>query len=387
MEEMLSTYLLDAEDLLAVRRAIYAGEEGLQAADERLLMEADQALYLGPFSVVDKEVIPPSGDKRDYMSQAPYWWPDSEMEDGLPYLQRDGEVNPESDSSDMNRLAALCSALSTLASAYFFSDHEEFAERAGLLLRTWFLDETTAMNPHLEYGQAIPGRCEGRGSGIIDTSGLGWLVEMVGLLGASPAWNLDDQKGLQRWCATYLDWLLESSHGRAEAMRENHHGTWYDVQLVSLALFIGRDELARKIAEESVPRRIEVQLAPDGAQPQEISRTRSLSYCAMNISAFFDLADLGRRVGVDLWSYEGGEGRSIRRAFNWLVEHAIDAEEWAFTQVSEFDWAQMMALLRRGSRRFGDLSYEERITSLDKVDIASERTNLIYPVIGPVAGS
>ena len=107
----------------------------------------------------------------------------------------------------------------------------------------------------------------------------------------------------------------------------------------------------------------------------------------MNISAFFDLADLGRRVGVDLWSYEGGEGRSIRRAFNWLVEHAVDAEEWAFTQVSEFDWAQMMALLRRGSRRFGDLSYEERITSLDKVDIASERTNLIYPVIGPVAGS
>ena len=64
MEEMLSTYLLDAEDLLAVRRAVYAGDEGLQAADERLLMEADQALYLGPFSVVDKEVIPPSGDKR-----------------------------------------------------------------------------------------------------------------------------------------------------------------------------------------------------------------------------------------------------------------------------------------------------------------------------------
>jgi hypothetical protein len=247
-----------------------------------------------------------------------------------------------------------------------------------LLLRTWFLDEATAMNPHLEFGQAIPGRCTGRGIGIIDTHGFGWLVEMVGLLGASPAWNRDDQRELETWFGAYLDWLLQSEHGREEAAQKNNHGTWYDVQVASLALFVGRDELAREICTESAPRRIELQIEADGRQPLELARTRSLDYCAMNLTAFFDLADLGRRVGVDLWGHEGEGGGSIRRAFYWLVEHAVDAA-WGFAQVSDFDSAQLMPLLRRGGRRFGDLGCEERIAAIEGVGAESERTNLLYP--------
>ena len=128
-------FLLIAEELLATRHAVFGGETSLQAADERLLREADQALYVGPFSVVDKEAVPPSGDQRDYMSQAPYWWPDPEREEGLPYVRRDGEVNPDSAAFDRGLLGALCSALSTLAPAYFFSDLERFAEHAGLSAR------------------------------------------------------------------------------------------------------------------------------------------------------------------------------------------------------------------------------------------------------------
>jgi hypothetical protein len=33
-------------------------------------------LKLAPVSVMDKSRIPPSGDKHDYLSQAPYCWPD-----------------------------------------------------------------------------------------------------------------------------------------------------------------------------------------------------------------------------------------------------------------------------------------------------------------------
>lgn len=377
-EEAPRVFLLRAEELLATRRAIYEGETLLQAADERLLREADQALYVGPFSVVDKEAVPPSGDQRDYMSQAPYWWPDPEREDGLPYVRRDGEVNPDGAAFDRGALGALCSALSTLAPAYFFSDLERFAEHAGLLLRTWFIDEATAMNPHLEYGQAIPGRCTGRGIGLIDTHGFGWLVEMVGLLGASPAWTRDDQRVLEDWFGAYLDWLLKSEHGREEAAQKNNHGTWYDAQVASLALFVGRDELAREICAASAPRRIEMQIEADGRQPLELARTRSLDYCAMNLTAFFDLADLGRRVEVDLWGHEGEGNRSIRRAFYWLVEHAVDAA-WDFAQVSPFDAAQLMPLLRRGGLRFDDAGCEERIAALEDVEVASERTNLLYP--------
>ena len=379
MEEAPRVLLLDPQDLLATRSRIYEGDEVLQAADERLLREADEALYTGPFSVVDKEAVPPSGDKRDYMSQAPYWWPDPEREGGQPYLRRDGEVNPEVEAYDQRPLGLLCSALSTLVPAYFFSDLERFAEHAGLLLRTWFLDEATAMNPHLEYGQAIPGHCLGRGIGIIDTHGFGWLLEMVGLLQASAAWNQDDQRGLQDWFAAYLDWLLTSDHGLEAAAQNNNHGTWYDVQVASIALYVGRDEVAKKICTESLSRRLAVQVEPDGRQPLELARTRSLDYCAMNLTAFFDLADLGRQVGVDLWVHEDGEGRSIRRAFYWLVEHAVDAE-WAFEQRAAFDRAQLMPLLRRGGLRFGDPSCEQRITSLQDVEVVADRSNLLYPV-------
>ena len=379
MEEAPRVFLLDAETLIATRSAIYEGDETLQAADERLLYEADQALYTAPVSVVDKEAVPPSGDRRDYMSQAPYWWPDPAGEDGRPYVRRDGEVNPEVEAFDQRRLGLLCSALGSLAPAYFFSDLEHFAEHAGVLLRTWFLDEATAMNPHLEYGQAIPGRCTGRGIGIIDTHGFSWLLEMVGLLAASSAWNNDDQRALQAWFSAYLHWLLTSGHGQDEAAQENNHGTWYDVQVASLALFVGRDEVAKQICAESFPRRLEAQIEADGRQPLELARTRSLDYCTMNLTAFFDLADLGRRVGVDLWAHEDAGGRSIRRAFYWLVEHAVDSE-WAFEQVTDFAAAQLMPLLRRGGLRFDDANCEERIARLEGVEVAADRTNLLYPI-------
>ena len=378
MEEIPRVFLLDPEVLLAKRSAICEGDEALQAADERLLREADQALFAAPVSVVDKEALPPSGDPRDYMSEAPYWWPEAEGEQSGTYVWRDGEFNPQAEVFDRGRLGSMCSALSSLAPAYFFTDLEHFAEHAGLLLRTWFLEEATAMNPHLEYGQAIPGRCTGQGAGIIDTHCFSWLVEMVGLLGASSAWNEDDQSGLQAWFGAYLDWLLTSHHGREEAAQNNHHGTWYDVQVASLALFAGRDEVANEICRHSFPRRLAAQIEPDGRQPLELVRTRSLDYCLMNLTALFDLADLGGRVDIDLWAHKDAEGRSIRRAFYWLVEHAVDGK-WGFDQATPFAHGQMMPLLRRGGVRFDDAKCEERIAAMENIEVAADRTNLLYP--------
>jgi len=49
----------------------------------------------------------------------------------------------------------------------------------------------------------------------------------------------------------YLDWLLTSPHGRQEAAQKQNHGTLYDVQVMRLALMVGRPELAREIAAAS----------------------------------------------------------------------------------------------------------------------------------------
>ncbi len=163
-------FLLDGASLLAARRRVYDGDPILAAADQRLLQDAETASAVGPFSVVDKDASPPSGDPHDYLSQAPYWWPDPDIDSGLPWVRRDGEANPDREQHDRQAVAAMFSAVNTLSAAFFFNDHEDFAARAGLLLRTWFLDPQTRMNPHLQYAQGIPGRCEGCGIGIIDTA-------------------------------------------------------------------------------------------------------------------------------------------------------------------------------------------------------------------------
>ena len=69
------------------------------------------------------------------MSLGPYWWPDPNKPDGLPYIRRDGERNPEISSDyDAPRFGALTGAVTTLALAYYFSDDEKYAARAALLL-------------------------------------------------------------------------------------------------------------------------------------------------------------------------------------------------------------------------------------------------------------
>ena len=69
--------------------------------------------------------MPPSGDIHDYTSMGPYWWPDPEKEDGLPYIRRDGEINPEYfDYKDKEEMGKLLNSLKVLSQAFYFTGNE-----------------------------------------------------------------------------------------------------------------------------------------------------------------------------------------------------------------------------------------------------------------------
>lgn len=131
-------FLLDAKRLEATRQRIRNGDSKLAPAIAKLERDAEKALTVGPFSVTTKEVTPPSGDKHDYMSQAPYFWRDPSKSDGLPYIRRDGERNPEIDKINNHRVKdEMESAVETLALAYYFKGDEKYAAKATQLLRAF----------------------------------------------------------------------------------------------------------------------------------------------------------------------------------------------------------------------------------------------------------
>src|SRR5512132_1931007 len=163
-ENSLRVFLLDAKQLESTKRRIRAGDQSLVQAVVQLDRDAQKALTTGPFSVVTKDSVPPSGEKHDYLSQAPYFWPDSSKPNGLPYLRRDGERNPEINKiSDHRSLDQMINAVETLSLAYYYKGNDAYAARAVQLLHAFFLDPATRMNPHLQFAQFIPGVNTGRG--------------------------------------------------------------------------------------------------------------------------------------------------------------------------------------------------------------------------------
>ncbi len=350
-------------------------------AAKRVLAEAQSALDAGPWSVMDKPGVAASGDKHDYFSVPPYWWPNPKTADGLPYVRRDGETNPDRGKYDNTGLGAMCRTVETLALAYALSGEERYVARAALLLNTWFLDPATKMNPHLNFAQGVPGISKGRPEGIIDTAMFARLLDCVDLLAPSPA-MAEVLPGLRTWFGAYLDWLLTSPFGKWEAKTKNNHATCYDVQAVRIAFFVGRDDIAREILGKVPTERINKHIAPDGQQPEEMKRTKSFDYSLKNLEALMDLADLGRHARLDLWGYVGPEGQSIREAFDYVVTHSVGGEPWPGENLKGLNIPRLLPLLQRGAKRWPDAGYRAILEKQTPADWAADRAQLWYPLGG-----
>jgi hypothetical protein len=339
---------------------------------EAAVTAADKAMRDGPFSVMQKAVTPPSGDKHDYMSQAPYFWADPTKPNGLPYIRRDGERNPELKRiSDHDELGRLGEDARLLGLAYYFTGKPEYATRAGLLLRTWFLNPATRMNPNLEFGQGIPGINTGRGIGLIETRSIIPALDAVGLIAGSDAWTAADQRGMEQWVDHFLHWMRTSSKGKDEDAAKNNHGTWYDLQVTDYALFLGNRQLAVDTLERVKSRRIALQIEPDGRQPLELARTNAWGYSIGNLDGLTQLADMGRDVGIDLWNYSSSDGRSIRVALDFLLPYAEGNKQWDYQQISGFHADALLHPLERAERAYHHPRYSAAAEKLEagKTDV------------------
>ena len=377
------TFMWDPAVLLENRAELLAGDERLQPALDALVKQAEQSLKIEPPSVVNKAQVPPSGDKHDYMSQAPYCWPNPVTEDGLPYIHRDGEVCPErADIPDAAASGTMARNVEILALAYWFTGDERYAEHAAEFIRTWFLNPETRMNPNLNYTQRWPGLFEGRPYGILDVWRITIVVDSIGLLAGSRAWTDEDHTAAEAWFAEYLEWLRTSDLGDQAEHSSNNHGSWYDVQVMSYAQFLGRDGLAVEFAEQAKQRRIAAHIEPDGSQPQELKRTKSWSYSIYNLEALFRIAVLADRAGVDLWNWESEDGRSLRGALEYLVPYGRDHSGWEYKQITDWHNGGLCGLLYEAANAYGSVEYRVLADELSCGADPAHRRNLLQPRLG-----
>ncbi len=379
----LKVYTLDARCLETAKKMVEANDPGLKPAYDKLLKDAEDSLKIEPPTVVQKALTPPSGDKHDYMSIAPYWWPDPSKKDGLPYIQKDGQTNPDSknDATDAVRKSLFINATDTLSLAYYFSGDKKYAEKAATLIRTWFLDPKTRMNPNLNYGQAVPGVVNGRGIGIIDFALIYKTIDDFGLLENANVLSANEKTRLVKWFKDYSHWLQTSQNGWEERMWHNNHGTWYDAQVIGIALYTGDLKTANLTLQEAAHRRLASQIALDGKQYAELERTRPFHYCFYNLQAMTLLARYGETVNFDLWNFVQ-DGRTLRKAIDYLAGYLDKPDDWPYKDMDNMkaDLKDAIPVLLMAERAYGDGKYASLLKLMPE-NTRNIRDYLLWPVL------
>ncbi|HEY1661857.1 MAG TPA: alginate lyase family protein [Verrucomicrobiae bacterium] len=294
----------------------------------RILAAASHALTLPPLTITKFRAKLSEGGPHDYYSNGDYWWPNPKTTNGLPYIQRDGQSNPGNFNDHRECLRQMADAVAALGAAYKITGDDHYADKAAELLRVFFLDPATAMNPNLAFAQAIPGVSPGRSIGIIDTLHLVEVPPAIETLEKSPAFPPAVANGIKKWFSDYGSWMRTSANGREESNASNNHAVAYWLQVAVFAEFTGNQsdlaECRRQFKEVFVPR----QMAADGSFPRELARTKPYGYSIFQLDNMATLCQVLSTPTDDLWRFELPDGRGIRKAMAFMYPYLLDKNKW-----------------------------------------------------------
>jgi hypothetical protein len=331
-----------------------------------ILAKAEESLAIPPMHITDKVADMSEGDAHEYYSNGDYWWPDPTKPDGLPYIRRDGESNPDNFNFHRECLSSMRTAVANLAAGYKTSGREEYASHAVRILKEFFLDKETFMAPHLKYAQAIPGRCSGRGIGIIDTLHITEIPFAIKALESSKAMTKDIMEGLKAWFSEYLEWMNTHPYGIEERDYINNHAICWHVQALSFAGFVGN----REIIKDCVKRYKEVllpdQMRLDGGFTEELARTKPYGYSIFVLDNTVSLVYLASMFDEDLWRYELEDGRSIKKGLDFLMPYLEDKKSWYLpADIEHFDgWPARASFMVFAGLHYQDERYLNLYRSL-----------------------
>jgi hypothetical protein len=355
-----SRWLLICGSILLASLSIAAQQRIFNVATfdrARVIKAANQYLKEAPITITASASPRSAGGVHDFFSEGDYWWPDPQNPDA-PYIQRDGMSNPNNFTDHRRYLMRLSVQLPALVAAWKLTKDPSYAQLAARHLRAWFIDDSTRMNPNLQYAQAIHGRFTGRGTGIIDTIHLVEVARAVEVLEGSPLTQADI-KGIKRWFADYLTWMTTSKNGTDERDAKNNHGTCWVMQVAAFAHLVGNEELMAICRDRFKTVLVPNQIAEDGRFPEELRRTKPYGYSLFNLEAMAAACEILSTPADNLWTFALPDGRGVRKAVAYMYPYMKDKKSWPLKPDVMYDaeWPMRQSSLLFAGRAFGDSDY------------------------------
>lgn len=343
--------LLDMTVLSQNKQRINSGDRAVMPAWHTLQFQANRALKQPLYSVTQKSVLPPSGDTHDYFSFSNYWWPNPKSADGMPWVRKDGEINPAANDKQSNKsqLNSFTRDVWNLALAWQFSGNNAYADKAQEQLINWFITPDTRMNPNLNWSQRIPGNKSVRGSGILDGRALVKVIDAIEILHDGGKLDNKSYQDIRQWYRDYYQWLTTSTIGFKEDNAYNNHGTWYDVQVASIAWWLGDEKAARERLNITKTRRIPAQFTAKGEPQTEVDRTRSWHYSNFLLQAYIPLGQLGEKAKVNVWQAGNGE-RRLENGYRFVAQFINENKPWPYADRDSFNPQEALENMVAASR-------------------------------------
>ena len=332
----------------------------------RLILTAEDLLLQNYEYVTDTDRtnIPLSVDKNDYVSLARYLWPDST---GAYTIERSGVTNPEIYQYDRPKLDRISTAIFYLSLAYFYTNHEDYARKATVLISNWFLNEETRMNPNLNYAQIALGVDDRDNSqGIIDTIDFIKVIDSISLIYDSHYWTNSKHVELKAWFYSFSKWI-DSKYSSSSFCDENwcnNVSTWLDAQKTIYFLFTEQeDRLDSRSSIQPIEDKISLQFTADGHQPFEDRFRSQQHYFYYNLSGYMTIA-LMRKQRPDFdrdWKIlNSPDFGGIKPSLDVIVNHlnGVDTSDH-FNQTSDFDNCRYLEILKPAAILFEQTEYED----------------------------
>ena len=319
-----------------------------------------------PVSVTTETSERSAGGPNDFYSEGDYWWPNPEDPDG-PYIQRDGETNPENFVAHRLAMIRLSQIAGMQTSAWLLTGDEKFAEAVGQHLEAWFVNSGTRMNPSLNYAQAIKGRVEGRGIGIIDAIHLIEVARSVEILEQKNALPESLITPVKNWFSEFVTWLTTHPYGIDEMNTKNNHATCWVMQVGAFARLTENTEVLELCRNRFKEILLPDQMAEDGSFPLEIRRTKPYGYSLFNLDAFMTAAEILSDENNNLYQFSTPDGKNLELGAEFLFPYVKDKSKWPYEQDVMYwdEWPVRHPFLLFAGRAYNKPEYVDLWKTLD----------------------